>query len=217
VLPLALGAAVNTRVLATEATLLTSGAQPLWTAAVFGAGAAAPLVLIGLVDLVSVHLTVSAVSDEKALFASSVADAVVGGLLLGAAGWLVVAKRRGRREAPLVLVATSPSGPGRTFVRGALVMATDLSTMAMFVTASKDIAVGRVGPLLEAGLFLVALGIALTTAWLPPVVFASNPALARRLLDPLGRGVRSHGRTIAAVVLAATGVYLAVRGLVGAS
>jgi len=217
VVPLALGAAVNTRVLATEAALLTSSARPLSAAAVFGAGVAAPLLLIGVIDVISVHITVSAVSDERALFASSVADVVVGFLLLAAAAWLVVAGRRsGPREAAPRFPA-APSDRTRTFLRGAVVTATDLSTMAMFVTASKDIAVGRLGVPLEAGVFLLALGIALTAAWLPPAVFAGNPALARRLLDPVGLGVRHHGRTIAEVLLAAAGLYLVARGLVGIS
>ncbi len=45
-LPLALGAAVNTRVLATESTLLTGPTRPVREVALFGAGTAAPLHLV---------------------------------------------------------------------------------------------------------------------------------------------------------------------------
>lgn len=216
-LPLALGAAVNTRVLATESTLLTGSTRPLFVATLFGTGAAAPLLLIGLIDLVSVRLTVSAVSDERALYASSVADVVVGALLLLAAAWLArsSAQRSGANAAGVVEPPAARIGRRRTFLRGVVTMATDLSTMAMFVTASKDVAVSHLGILVESLLFLMVLAITAVTAWLPPLLFLLDQELARRLLGPMGRQVHRHGRTIAEVLLLVFGVYLLSRGVLG--
>ncbi|MDP9342543.1 MAG: hypothetical protein M3Q23_10740 [Actinomycetota bacterium] len=213
VLPLALGAAVNTRVLATEAALLTQPGRPLWAGAVFGAGAAAPLLLVGLVDLISVHITVSAVSGERALFASAVADITIGALLLLAAVRVARSGREGGGGA--TRLAAPRSGGRRTFLRGAAVMATDLSTMALFVTASKDVAVSHLGVPVESLLFVLALAIASVTAWFPPLLFLRDQAMARRLLGPVGRQVQRHGRTIAVVLLAAFGAYLIGRGALG--
>jgi threonine/homoserine/homoserine lactone efflux protein len=212
VLPLALGAAVNTRVLATQAALLTESARPLWWATVFGAGAAAPLLLIGLVDLISVQVTVSAVSRERALFASSVADIAIGAVLLLAA---VRVSRGGRERRGDARPPAPRSSWRRMFLRGAAVMATDLSTMALFVTASKDVAVSHLGVLVESLLFLLVLAITAVTAWFPPLLFLRDAPMAQRLLEPIGRQVQRHGRAIATVVLTALGAYLVGRGVLG--
>jgi hypothetical protein len=216
VLPLALGAAVNTRVLASEATISARSPRPLPNALAFGAGAAAPLLLIGSIALVSAHLLVSATSGEQALLASSVVDVLAGASLLVVEAWLL----RSRPSAPArrkEASGSSTSGAAweRTALRGAAVMATDLSTLVMFAAAAKDIAVGRLGVAQEAALFLLALGIALVTAWLPPLLFATRPAFARRLLSPLGRAVHRHGRAVAEVLLTALGIYLVTRGALG--
>jgi hypothetical protein len=213
VLPLALGAAVNTRVLATEAALLAGSAPSLRVAALFGAGATAPLLLVGVIDVISVHVTVSTISEERALYASSVADVVVGGLLLLAAAW--VARSGGRRGVGAAGPSASRTERQRVLIRGAAVMATDLSTMAMFVTASKDIAVSNLGVATESLLFLLALVITAVTAWLPLLLYVRDPVRAGRLLGPIGQQVQRHGRVIAVVLLVAFGAYLVGRGVVG--
>jgi len=214
-LPLALGAAVNTRVLASEAALLTRPPRPLRSAIVFGAGAAAPLLVIGAIALVSVHVTVSAISDEQALLASAVADIVVGALLVLVAGWPLWSTPASENGDPSVdALASARRGWPRTFLRGSGVMTTDISTLAMFAAAAKDIAVGRLGLDLEAALFLLVLGVTLVTAWLPPLLFGTSQGFAQRLLPPIGRTVDRHGRTIGEVLLTAVGAYLVIRGSV---
>jgi hypothetical protein len=94
-------------------------------------------------------------------------------------------------------------------------MGTDLSTLVMFATASKDIAVGHLGPLREAVVFVPAFAITLVTAWAPPLLYSLNPAFTVRLLSPLGEAVRQRGRTLAVLLLSAVGLYLLVRGAVG--
>jgi hypothetical protein len=214
-LPLALGAAVNTRVLASEAALLTRPPRPLRSAIVFGAGAAVPLLVIGTIALVSVHITVSAISDEQALLASAIADIVVGALLLLVATWLLWSTPAAADRDPSAdALASARRGWPRTFLRGAGVMTTDLSTLAMFAAAAKDIALGRIGLDLEAAVFLLVLGITLVTAWLPPLLFGTSQGFAQRLLPPIGRAVDRHGRRIGEILLTAVGAYLVIRGSV---
>jgi hypothetical protein len=214
VLPLAFGAAVNTRLLAAEAVLLTRTARPMRQAVTFGAGAAAPLVLVGLIDLVTVHLTVRLVSDARALSVSAMVDVTVGALLLLVAVWLSRTPRREEQGADDR--STDPlSGAGRASLRGVAVTLTDFSTMAMFVTAAKDIAVGRLGLPVELLLFLLALAITLVTAWFPPLMFATRPAATVRFLSPIAGVLRRHGRRIGATLTAVIGVYLLVRGGLG--
>jgi hypothetical protein len=104
----------------------------------------------------------------------------------------------------------------RTFLRGAAVMATDLSTVAMFVTATKDLAAGGLVVLAEAFLFLLVLAITTLTAWAPPVLYRIDPSLVRRVLTPLGAFLHQHGRSLGAALLAAIGVYLVIRGALAA-
>lgn len=213
-LPLALGAAVNTRVLAVEVVLLTGRGRPLAGGVAFGGGAAVPLLLVAVLDLVVVGAAVDLASLTHAVVASAAIDLAAAAVLLGVA---------------LRLLWRSPSFPERhvarhhaearepdlcrLFMSGAGVMASDISTMAMFVTLAKDIAVARVGFPWQALVLVLALAIALVTAWGPPALYAIRPDLARRVLGPVGKAARRHARAVTGLLVGVVGVYLALRGL----
>ncbi|MEZ5093854.1 hypothetical protein [Nocardioides sp.] len=94
-------------------------------------------------------------------------------------------------------------------------MATNFTTLAVVVTALKDVSASGVG-MAGVGLALAfVLFFGCLPAWLPIAVATASPRHGRAALREFGTLVTRHGRTIGLSLTAVVGGYLVVRGMVG--
>lgn len=208
VIPLALGAAVSPTILGAVVLILASGVHPLARATAFALGAAVPLVIIGLTCL----FVLGEAAKIRHLQISPAIDLTFGiGLLLVAARSLVTSADDRDRQGSIV---------GGGFVKAALLgmgmMATNVTTLALFIPAVKNIAqamhVGVAGQLVT---FIVLLLITLLVVVVPPLLYAIKPRRALSLFSPVrfaAAGTR-NSRLVRSTLPAVFGTYLTIKGV----
>lgn len=214
VIPLALGAAVSPTILGAVVLILASGLHPLVRAGAFAVGAAIPLVLIGLTCL---FLLGRAVRTHQLQISGAVDLAFGVGLLLLATRLLVNAAAVDRQESQVDRQdATLGGGTAKAAILGGAMMATNVTTLALFVPAVKNIAqaayVGLGGQLTT---FIVLLVITLLVVLLPPLLYAIKPRRALELFRPLRSAATNtqRSRLIRGAVPAIFGAYLTIKGV----
>ncbi|MEB3263718.1 MAG: hypothetical protein VKJ66_05020, partial [Synechococcus sp.] len=175
VLPLALGAAVSPLVLILQVMILgrsTSGLVPSWG---FAAGAA--LVVAGWS---AAGLLLGHVLPPRTVGPDPVAAAVHGGLALLL---LLFALQRLRRRAGRAAPAAASVGLGRGVLLGAGSMATNLTSMVLFLPALQDLARARPPLAMEALLVILVAAITLLPALAPPALVQLGGRRGRRALE----------------------------------
>ena len=204
--PLGLASSVSP-VMLTEQTVLLATPGGLRTGRLYAAGTATVLVvLVGGIVLLGQSLALPAAPHLDASL-----DLVVGGLLVALA--LVLRRCWNTERSAQQRVRQRMSWPA-AYAFGVFSMATNITTLALVVPASKEIAASPVAGwegVLAAGL-LVA--IACLPAWGPLALAWAAPGTAGTLLDRLDRLIHRHGRQMVIVLVAAAGAFLLVRGVV---
>lgn len=206
-LPFAAAAAVSPMML-TEQTVLLAGPGGRRTARWYAAGTAVVASL-----LVVVVLTIGrSLALPRTPQLNAGLDLVVGVLLLALAA---VAEwwRRSRPRRP----ARTPRGrmtASRAFVFGMFSMATNATSLALLVPATKEIAASRLDVGWWALPALLLVTAACLPAWGPLALHAVAPRATRRVLGGIQRGVDRYGARLTVLLLAGAGVLLVVRGLV---
>jgi hypothetical protein len=217
-LPLAVGAAVSPLVLAISVALLSGRTRPMARAAAFGAGAAVPIVIVAgagmVVRLPSVGEWIGALEDGP-LTASAGIDIAAGIVLMLVGGRLVIRRPTAteRRAAGLGSPGRPEASPLRFFLGGLGIMLTNVSTLALFVPASKDVAIAPVSLFAQVVVLFLLAAIVLIPVWVPIAAYALAPGSAARILGRAAMAVREHAREVTAAVVVALGVYLVVRGI----
>ena len=206
VVPLGLAAGVSPVMLTEQMALLAvpSGRRAAW---LYATGTAAVLVLLVLGLLVlGRRLSLPSAPELGATL-----DLWIGGglLVLAAMVSLLWPEHRGRESRR----RTHHLNPAAAFGFGAFAMATNVTTLALVVAATREVAASPVATWqrLLAGLLIVVL--ACLPAWGPVALAASAPHTAGRVLDELDGLVRRHGRLLVVLLVAGGGVFLVVRGL----
>jgi len=144
---------------------------------------------------------------------------IVLGLLLLLAAFVVVKLRRkaldpvkpAREEADGVRL-----GPRRALGFGAFSMATNLTTLAVIVPAAKIIAGSELDAVGRGVLVTLVVLIASTPAWLPIALTRVAPGPAEHALRWVGNLIETRGRQLVVLFLIVLGLFLLVRGMVGA-
>jgi len=205
--PLGLAAAVSP-VMLTEQTVLLAGDRGLRAGSAYAAGTALVLVVVvGAVLLVG-----RSVALPRTPRLDATLDLVIGGLLLalGLVAWL--SQRRPHRRPSHA--GSRALAPPAALAFGLFSMATNVTTLALVVPASKEIAANDL-PLwdsLPSALVLVAL--AALPGWGPVALDAAAPTTAQRVLTSLERLIRRRGRQLVVGLLVAAGLFLVGRGTV---
>ena len=102
---------------------------------------------------------------------------------------------------------------GRSFAIGFAAMATNVTTLALFVPAMKLIAAADVSSGSKAVAAAIVFAITLTVVLVPLALTALAPVTAGRLLDRLGGWMHEHQRGISVVLAFGFGLYLLVKGV----
>ncbi len=208
-LPLALGAAVSPIVLAITVAMLTGeGRGP--RALAFLAGAAVPLVVIASAILIfgsrlSFRLPAGVLGPLDLLFA---------GLLLFIG---VRALWRQLRGAPAGRPGSHDEhrnvAPARAFAIGLGSMATNFTSLILFLPAMKEVAAASLPLDLRTIVAALVVAIVLSTIWLPLALSVVAPRLVDAMLKDVAAFFEKNQRGVTILLGLGFGAYLLVRGL----
>lgn len=208
IIPLALGSALSPVILAAVIFILGSPVRPRLRIAVFGCGAFAVLLAIGIGGLVALTHTVSRAAHKNDVEAT--VDLILGLLLLALA--LRTALRHPKPS-------TTSQGPSRrtgvkaTLVLGVVMMSTNLSTLVLYIAALKEIDAAKVGPFDEAIALTILIAFAMLPILLPMTLYQIAPRSAQRILGLVGSFTERHRKTITQTLLFVFGLYLLLKGI----
>ena len=212
-LPLALGAAVSPVILLLQMVTLTTGTSRLARAWLVAAGAALALAGWGLAGWLLVNrLPTPRVGPD----ATAAAVDLTLALVLVALGIRAVVGRHDPAPAPAAAADDAASAPPRlltAFGLGVAAMASNVTTIVLFLPAVRDIARAEVATLDTVVALVVLFAVTLAPALLPVLAVSLGGAAGRRVLDRVGEFARVHHAAIAAVVSFAFAVYLGLKGL----
>jgi hypothetical protein len=211
VIPLSLGAAVSPTVLGVVVLTLSCKVAPRARAWAETAGVTVGLVLVTvLVALLAQWL--AKVRPNPTLIAST--DIVFGVALLGLAVYTAL-----RRTAPSARSRVN-KGPADSagaalpafFGIGLLLLATDASSLVLYVPAMKDIAQSSLGRGAKVAVAAIPFFAVIAPALLPTALASAAPKTADRLLKPFGAWVEAHSKQITMGIEIVFGVALVLKG-----
>jgi hypothetical protein len=210
VLPLALGAAVSPVILLVQMATLTSGTARLARAWAVAAGTAVAITGWGLAGWVLVNrLPTPRTGPDATAAAVDLALAFV----LVALGLRSLSQRHDPPHAPAARESTGGAHVAASFAVGLVAMATNVTTVVLFLPAVRDVARAEL-PLAGTAVVLAVLLVIVTMpAWLPVLAVSLGGAAGRRLLDRVGAFATRHHALIAAVVSFGFALYLGWNGL----
>jgi threonine/homoserine/homoserine lactone efflux protein len=207
VLPLAAGAAISPTLLGLQLLTLSSPVQPLRRSWAVAAGAGAVLLgysLFASLAAVGTNENASSPSEVGAILKLAIAVALLG---LG----LRNLRRPQRPKKP------PPDGGearlGRSFALGALMMATNITTLALYFPAMHDIGISDVDTGGQLVAFALLYGITMTVAVGPPLATALLGERGRRAVHALGGFMDVHHRAISVGVPLVFAAVLAVEAI----
>lgn len=203
VIPLGLAGAISP-VLLTEQTVVLSGPDGRRIARAFAAGA-----MLTLFAFVAVLVLFgSSIELPKTPHLNATLDVVIGALLIALALFLQLRNPKAKANKP----ARGAMNPRAAYLFGTVSMATNFTTLALIVPASKEIAASGVdlAGRAVAAAFLVVL--ASIPVWLPLVLTALAPGPALRGLDAFGAFIQRSGRLATVILVALVGAFMVVRG-----
>jgi threonine/homoserine/homoserine lactone efflux protein len=116
---------------------------------------------------------------------------------------------------PKWMSSLSSMGPSRAFVFGMLVMATNFTTLALFVSGVKEIVLTEVGVLGSAVAFVLLTSIVLSELLVPIVLYAIEPSLMGNILSSVREWLEKNNRIIMLIFFGVFGVLLVTKGLLG--
>jgi hypothetical protein len=205
VVPLGLAGAISP-VLLTEQTVVLAGPNGKRTARAFAGGA-----MITLFAFVCVLIVFGrSISLPKTPHLDATLDVVIGALLLLLALFLHLRRPKEKVEKP----ARGEMDVRAAFAFGSVSMATNFTTLALIVPASKEIASSHVE---LAGRFAVALLLVILASvpvWLPLALTLIAPGPAMRGLTAFGDFIQRSGRLATVILVALVGAFLLTRGIV---
>jgi hypothetical protein len=209
VMPLALGAAISPVILLVQMATLTTGQQRMARAWAVAAGTAVALVGWGVAGWALVNRLPTPRSGPDA--AAAAVDLALA-LVLVALGLRSLTQRHDPPPAPRSGSEHS-ARLAASFAIGLVAMATNVTTVVLFLPAVRDVARSQLSVADSALVLVVVLAVVTVPAWLPVLAVALGGAAGRRLLDRVGAVASSHHAMIAAVVSFGFALYLGWNGL----
>lgn len=209
-LPLALGGAVSPTLLAVTVLTLSGRVAPRLRTLCFLAGC-----LVVLAGVTAVVLPASAKAAASTSHPPSTVSAVVDlvfAAVLAALGVRAVVRRHA--------VTSASGGPERTGVRpafhvglGITMMATNLSTLALYIPAVKDIGEAQVVAAAKAFTLALVVFIVMLPVTLPLALTLTAPRSSDAILRKVNEWVHGHSRQMTIVLCFGFAAYLLWRGL----
>lgn len=204
IFPYVVGAAVSPVVLATCVLLLAQPQKPIQKTFAFALGGTLAASVIGSAIFFTVHA-----KSQSAMptFSASVIHVMVGLVLLGLA---VKVWRKAPKKARRV---TKKVHYGRDFALGILLMASNFTSLIMFVPASLDLQDASAETRLVG---LVLLIIASTLAmWVPLLLVLVSGKQGKKLLKSLSKFMAAHGQQVSGGLIGVIALYVLYKGVIG--
>jgi threonine/homoserine/homoserine lactone efflux protein len=209
IVPLALASAISPVIFLLQLNTLT-GPRPLTRGLALTAGAAVVLIVV---STLGVALGGTGFSERETL--QAIINIAFGVLLAAVGLGALLRPPKPKQPDPDPDPDPEPASPRRSFFAGAVAMATNVTTIALYTPALALIA-GSGLPLGQRGLAgLVILLIALMVAWVPLLLAAVVPGASTRLLPWLGRWMNDNNRWISVVLGLGFGILLLAKGVAG--
>lgn len=209
VLPLALGAAVSPVILLLQMATLTSGSARLRRATLVAAGAATALLAWGLAGWLLINRLPT---PRRGPDVTAAAVDLTLALVLVALGIRSLVNRR-ETAAPSAPASAGPPHLAASYGLGVAAMASNVTTIVLFLPAVRDIARSPVSTADAIIAAVVLVLITLAPALVPVVAVALGGWPGQRVLDRVGAFTAAHHATIAAVVSFGFALYLGSNGL----
>ena len=213
-LPLGLGAAISPVPTATCLMLLSTNRRPLATATAFLIGSSAVLVAVGGLSL-AFFGDGGGGGDGRHTDVRATIDTTFGGLFLVLAFKLWLKTPDPNAPPPGWLAAIGSAGRGKALLFGVVMMATNFSSLPLYLSGLKEIVTASVG--VAGGVVALALFILLVEAGLlvPITAYALSPQRAGAVLGSTLRWIEKNNRAISIFVFAVFGTLLLTRGVAG--
>jgi len=208
ILPFGLTGALSP-IMLTEQTMLLTTSGGLRAGRRYAAGAI--IVLLVFVAALVTFGRVISLPQEPKLDANL--DIAIGIALIG----LSIFLRKPRIHRKKKAHHKSRLGGSTAFGFGALSMATNFTTLALMIPASKIIAASDLDFPVRDVIVLALVVMASTPAWLPLALATVAPGPAERGLSALGRLIEERGRLLSVLLVAALGLLLIGRGIINGS
>lgn len=191
--------------LLTEQTVILSGPNGTRTGRLFALGAMGTL----LVFVGALVLFGRSISLPKTPHLDATLDVVLGALLIALAVFLHF--RRAKKSQAKAPRGGMNSRAALTF--GMFSMATNFTTLALIVPASKEIATSQIDLAERFVAALVLVVLASIPAWLPLALTAVAPGPANHGLSSLGGFIQRSGRLATVILVALVGAFFLARGI----
>jgi threonine/homoserine/homoserine lactone efflux protein len=204
VIPLALGAAISPLVFVGAIAVMT-GPGPLRHGCAYAIGVAVPLLVV----------TVVAMILGRAFSLPETSDSLKGWLDVGFGVVLLLLGVRALARPPAPQQAQhrpEGEGIGRYVAMGAGLMASNVTTFALYVPALKLIEESGVDVAEEVVALAIVLVITMALVLVPLAVVAIAPGASERALTRAGDWLTKHRRALSVVICFGLGAYLLVKG-----
>lgn len=209
VLPLAIGSAVSPTLLAVVLLILAGGEHPRARGAFFTLGGTAMLVVLGAIVLSIGSKTVQSGAKHTDTVTAA-ADVVFGVLLLALAMRAFMHKGPAKqREARRHLKGVRA---GRFFAFGFTMMTVNVTTLVLYIDATKEVAHASVSDASRAIVMAILIAFATLPAFGPVTAYAIAPDPASRALGRLNAFVTRHAAAIGGGLCLVFGAYLLIKG-----
>ena len=211
VIPLSLGAAVSPTVFTVVVLTLSGTVAPRARAWAETAGVTVGLVLATLLFVVAAQW-ISKMRPNPTVLAST--DVVFGAALLALAVWTALrrkppsAKQRARRGPKDAAGSALPA----YFGIGLALLATDASSLVLYLPAMKAIVQSSVGQSAKIAVATIPFLAVIAPALLPAALATIAPRTADRLLKPFGAWVEAHSKQVTIAIEIVFGVALLLKG-----
>jgi len=193
-------------VLGLQLVVLSGRASPLARSWSVAAGAGAVLLGYTVLAALAAEGTGRASSPSEA---GAILKLAIAGLLVALGVRALVRPPKPRHAAP----AGAAPRLWRTFAIGAALMATNVTTIALYFPAVHEIRSSGVGAADEAIAFVAVFTITMIPAIAPPLLTGAGGASARRRLERLGDWMSRHSRAVSATVAFGFAAFLAAESL----
>jgi hypothetical protein len=205
VIPLALGAAISPVVFAGAIAVMT-GPRPLARGGAYAAGVAIPLLIVTAVAVLLGHAL--SLPDASATVKGAI-DVALGAVLV------VLGLRALRRPPAPAQPHRRPEtgGLGRYVAMGAGLMASNVTTFALYVPALKLIEESGVNPGDKILAVAIVLAVTMALVLVPLAVVAVAPDASERALARAGAWFSAHRRALTVAICLGFGAYLLIKGL----
>ena len=142
-------------------------------------------------------------------------DAAIGGLLIVFALKALLHAPDPNAPPPKWVAAVSSIAPPRAVLLGMVLVLTNPTTLALYVSGLKEVLAASLGAVEDAVVLLVFILLVEVVFLVPITAYAVNPRQTLALMEAIHKRLERHGWSIEIVVLSILGVLLLHKGLAG--